>query len=63
MATREHVVLGGDEELAAIDEFLAHPRERAFCSKLSRELGRQHAWVDEPNAGGTFAPFNLGVDR
>ena len=50
MATREHVIVGRDEELAAIDAFLVHP--------IRYDL---HVWLQKRNPSGVFAQWNPEV--
>ena len=44
MATREHVIVGRAEELAAIDAFLVHPGESAFVLEGEPGMGKTTVW-------------------
>ena len=46
MATREHAVVGRDVELAAIDDFLAQPGERALVLEGEPGMGKTTLWLE-----------------
>ena len=46
MATREHAVVGRDVELAAIDNFLAQPGERALVLEGEAGIGKTTLWLE-----------------